>query len=163
MKRTSGIAVVCLALACTPQEDALPEPYGEWGGEPCIMPIAPSGTATALVRGKDPSHCLPPAVAERGLDVEVAVSAEGRAIVVSPSSTIYLCGPFGPDGMLVPRYELDDEAARCILKDLQDWRFAGVYGCGRQTAELTLGGPEDAPEPRTETARASVASDGGCS
>jgi hypothetical protein len=135
MKSVITIALLLLTCGCVPLEDELPEVRARATPEPCAMPLPPPSPVLAV--GTDPSHCVPPAVRDAGLDVFVQVSAEGRVTAVEDSTGP--CVAVGRDGKVIPPHHLLAHEKQCMLDSLSNWRYAGATTCWPAYAYVSLG------------------------
>src|SRR5262245_29981086 len=122
LQRIFGVVILSGVAACSVDDEAMLEIYAQLEPEECSSP--PSAPGFAIVTPGDPAACRPAAVRADGLDVTVTLSSDGRAVGVA--TTIYLCIRTGPDGTVIPRYELDEATERCILKEMTHWQFMKV-------------------------------------
>lgn len=132
----AAIAVLLAFVGCTVGDVELPNARRWNSPEPCEMAMPPP--APVVRTAADPAHCLPQAVRNRGADVLVRVSPDGRAIAVN--DLIDLCLTVGPSGKVFTKHELSDGEKQCILADLREWRFAGIETCWPVFAYVHLGG-----------------------
>jgi hypothetical protein len=130
-------ALLLLLGGCVLSEEELPKVHLRTTPEPCSMPVPPP--TLVLTVGTDASHCVPAQARQRGFDVLVHVSSDGRATAVEDSQD--LCLVVGRDGRVIPRHELVPSEKECILKSLRDWRFAGPTTCWPAYAYVSLGPP----------------------
>ena len=135
MRAIAPVILLLAIVACAGRDVQLPEAPVLSAAEPCEMPAPPP--AAPITNGADPTHCLPRNVRARGLNVEVQVSAGGRATEVA--DVIDLCLVVGRDGRVLPTHVLEASEKQCILADLQEWRFAGVETCRPVFAQVHLG------------------------
>jgi hypothetical protein len=158
LRRSNGVAIRVVATcilgltlsACSASEEPFPEVRGRQAPEPCLKPLPPP--SFVVRQGSDSAHCVSEAGRTSGVEVQVIVSSDGRAISIQQG--LDLCLTVGPDGVIQERYELSGDEKRCILGALEDWRFAGVDTCWPVTTSITIGATH--ARRRQQTARGSV-------
>jgi hypothetical protein len=101
--------------------------------EPCFMPPPPP--ALVLKEGADLSRCLPQNL-ETDVEINVEVSSDGQAIGVSQAVSV--CFELNADGTIPNLYTLNEKDKQCILRYLQDWRFAAVETCHKKYAYVSV-------------------------
>jgi hypothetical protein len=136
MRANAAAVSLLLFAACNARDVQLPRVQGQTSPEPCQMPAPPP--ALVSTTGADPAHCLPQGVRARGLDVQVLVSAEGRAVAVEDAFD--LCLVVGLDGKVIPKHTLGADEKQCVLGALRDWRFTTVTTCWPVSTHVRLGG-----------------------